>query len=79
MDPEEGFLKGPLLVQVSSLASLVKVLGTSAEVQTRGNAEGTQAQGKPARLSRGDALLSMRGVRRTRGFSDERGNRRKSL
>jgi len=32
MDPEEGFLKGPLLVRVSSLASLVKALGTSAEV-----------------------------------------------
>ena len=55
----------------------LEALDTSAEVRTRGDAGSTQARGKRATLSRGDALLSARDARRARGFSDEKGEEEK--
>jgi hypothetical protein len=55
----------------------IEALNTSAEVRTRGDAGSVQARGKRARLSRGVALLSARGVWRGGGFSDRRGMKRK--
>jgi hypothetical protein len=50
---------------------MLKALDTSAEVRTRGDAGSAQARGKRATLSRSVALLSARGVRRRKGFSEE--------